>query len=74
MDTFLAESPDAARGERHQFLVRRVVADPLPALDNLDADLVDPFVGNRPDHGGVTKLATHGELDHQVGSSRSHST
>ena len=41
--TFLAESPDAARGERHQFLVWGVVADPLPALHNLDAYLVEPI-------------------------------
>ena len=66
MDAFLAESPDAARGERHQFLVRRVVADPPPALHDLGSYLVDPFVGNDPDHTGVAQLATHGELDHQV--------
>src|SRR5215207_2491366 len=66
MDAFFPESPDPAGGEGHQLLVGRVVADELPALNDLGSDLVDPLVKDRADDIGMTELAADREVDNEV--------
>src|SRR5689334_11715377 len=65
VDTLFAKPPDTTSGQRHE-LVMRTVASLLPAGEDGCPHLVNPLVGDRPDHVCMAELAADREPDDKV--------